>query len=442
MKPTDPARSIANASASLGQWEDLDALLWVVLSLVASIFFAMLREALERSLPSRTLAPVEDRARRARLEASLVHSDRLASSAVLLLLASQIGFALSLAELLFDAGSGGRRELALTLALAVPLLVLVTRGLSRALAASPLGDALLRSFLPTFGWLELPLRPFSAAVVSFEHAARRGFDLPATAQSRRIVEGLREAIEDAGREGDLDETEREIIENVVTFRDEAVASIMTPRTEVHGVERSTPLREALRIAAQAGHSRLPVYAETLDSVVGILSVRDCLKLISEEGLDGHELSELVRPATFVPETKRVFELLGDFRRQNLHMAVVLDEYGGTAGIVTLGDVLYELVGDLPDENEDSEPVGIRRTATGAYEIDAAERVSDVNAELDLELPEDQGYETLGGFVLAELGHFPSPGESFERHGLRLTVTRASDRRVLEVRLERPMAAAV
>jgi magnesium and cobalt transporter len=185
-----------------------------------------------------------------------------------------------------------------------------------------------------------------------------------------------------------------------------------------------------------------VYAETLDSVVGILSVRDCLKLISEEGLDGHELSELVRPATFVPETKRVFELLGDFRRQNLHMAVVLDEYGGTAGIVTLGDVLYELVGDLPDENEAALVVGIRRTASGAYEIDAAERVSDVNAELDLDLPEDQGYETLAGFVLAELGHFPNPGESFERRGLLLTVTRASDRRVLEVRLEQPLAAAL
>jgi CBS domain containing-hemolysin-like protein len=319
----------------------------------------------------------------------------------------------------------------------VPLLVLVTRGLSRALAASPLGDALLRSFLPTFQWLELPLRPFSALVVRFEHLARGLFDLPASAQSRRIVEGLREAIEDAGREGDLDETEREIIENVVTFRDEAVASIMTPRTEVHGVERSTPLWEALKIAAQAGHSRLPVYAETLDTVVGIFSVRDCLRLISEEGLEGHELSELIRPATFVPETKGVFELLGDFRRQNLHMAVVLDEYGGTAGIVTLGDVLYELVGDLPDEFEATEPAGIRRIADGDYEIDGSERISDVNAELDIELPEDQGYETVAGFVLAELGHFPRPKETFQRADLRVTVLKATDRRVLEVRLERP-----
>lgn len=433
MFPNDPASLVP--AAPLAGWAQLHSLLWVLLSLLASIFFAMLREALERSVPSRTLAPVETQSKRLRLERVLQHSERMASSAVLLLLASQIGFAIALAALLFKEPVGGQRELIVTLALAVPLLVLVTRGLARALAASPLGDALLRSFLPTFQVLELPLRPFSALVVRFEHLARQLFDLPAAAQSRRIVEGLREAIEDAGREGDLDETEREIIENVVTFRDEAVASIMTPRTEVHGVERSTPLWEALKIAAQAGHSRLPVYAETLDTVVGIFTVRDCLRLISEEGLEGHSLSELIRPATFVPETKGVFELLGDFRRQNLHLAVVLDEYGGTAGIVTLGDVLYELVGDLPDEFEATEAAGIRRTAEGVYEVDGAERVSDVNAELEIELPEDQGYETVAGFVLAELGHFPSANERFTRGDLCVTVLKASDRRVLEVRLE-------
>jgi putative hemolysin len=171
-------------------------------------------------------------------------------------------------------------------------------------------------------------------------------------------------------------------------------------------------------------------------VIGTISARDVVQLAAAGRLEQANLQQIVHPAYFVPETKLVSELFEELRRQKIKMAVVLDEYGGTAGLITVGDIVAELVGDIPDEYDVDEPSPLRHLAGGAVEIDAGLHVSEVNEALELDLPEEADYQTLGGFVLAELGHFPSSGEAFERGPHRFEVVDASDRRVLKVRVRR------
>jgi len=221
---------------------------------------------------------------------------------------------------------------------------------------------------------------------------------------------------------------------VMEFRDADIAAAMTPRTEIRGVEIGESLLEAAKAMAECGHSRIPVYEGSLDRIVGILTARDVLQAAAQHGMQERSLRAILRSAYFVPETKRLSELLAEFRREKIKLAIVLDEYGGTAGIVTLGDIIRELVGDIQDEFDEAAPQPFRRLSDGRIEIDAGLRISEVNRELRTEVPEDGGFETLAGFVLAELGHFPKRGESFAAGPFEYTVIDASDRRVIRVSL--------
>jgi len=250
--------------------------------------------------------------------------------------------------------------------------------------------------------------------------------------ARPILEGLRDVLASSDVEGELAETEREIIENAIEFRDVDVAEVMTPRTEIEAASLDAPLDEVVRTIAQGGHSRIPVHESNLDRIVGVISARDVILRLASGPLEDSSLREMMRPPHFVPETKLVSELLGELRKEKQKLAVVLDEYGGTAGLVTMGDILSELVGEIPDEWDPEEPAAIQRKEGGSAEVAAAERISEVNEELELQLPEEEDYETLGGFVLAELGHFPKQGESFVHDHVEFSVLEASDRRVLRV----------
>ena len=198
----------------------------------------------------------------------------------------------------------------------------------------------------------------------------------------------------------------------------------------------------MRRIGATGHSRIPVYDRSLDRIVGVAYAHEILQAVASGDLGRRELSALLRPVLFVPETKPASELLAEFRRKRQKIAIVLDEYGGTSGLVTMGDIVTELVGDMPGELGQTEPAPITRQGDGRFEILGTTRVSEVNRDLGLELSEEEDFETLAGFVLAELGRFPKKGESFERDGATFTVSEASDRRVLrvEVRLTAPQEA--
>lgn len=398
---------------------------------LGSSAFATLRIALQRSTPSRLLADVPA-ARRARLEPLVAEADTLATSAALFEVACRAAIPILVFRALAMDAPGTWGHAGAALLLSIPVILLFCDALPAAIAAHR-GDALLRRVLPGFHALQLPVRLVVRAFEAVRGGVQRliGLDQNPSA-SRQIVEGLREVIEEAELSGDLDATEREIIGNVIESRDAAVSTLMTPRTEIFGVEVRDGLVGAARVLAECGHSRIPVYDGSLDTILGMVSARDVVLAAAEGRLEGESLRALVRPAHFVPETKSVRELLAEFRREKIKIAIVLDEYGGTAGLVTLGDIVVELVGDIASEDDDGAPLAIRRLPDGSADVDATLHVSEVNEELGTEIPEEDGYETLAGFVLSELGHVPKKGEVVRAAGAEFRVLEASDRRVLRV----------
>jgi putative hemolysin len=261
-----------------------------------------------------------------------------------------------------------------------------------------------------------------------------------TERSMEIAEEIYDVVSESDREEDLDAGEREMIESVVELRATEVSEIMTPRTEIIGVPATASLREAARLAAESSHSRMPVFEETIDRVTGVFFTKDLLPLLQSKDfdLDGAIIGSLARKPWFLPETKKVHELLQDFRREKQHMALILDEYGGTAGLVTLEDVLEEIVGPIQDEYDEDEIVEpFRRLADGRVEVDASMSVFDANEELGLELPEGEDFDTLGGFVFSSLGKVPANGERFDHAGIGFEVLEADDRRIHRLRITLP-----
>lgn len=415
--------------------ETLAALSWAAPCLLLAGFFAMLRVALLRSHAGRVLARRGAEKKRDRIEPLLQRAEELAVSAEILEVASEVVFLVLLYQALAEHADLGPWATLWTVLSAVPLRLVLGESLPTALALRG-GDTVLLWTLPAFHLLQLPLQWLVRGLVGVRSAFLRIVGLRKDpAATRQIVEELREVIAESEISGELDPTEKAIIENVMTFRDVGVAAIMTPRTEMHGVEIEAGLAAAARMSAQTGHSRLPVYDGSLDTILGVVTARDVVRVAAEKGLEQGTLRSILRPAYFVPETKHVSELLAEFRREKIKVAIVLDEYGGTAGLVTLGDILQEIVGDIQDEYGDARAQTLRRLSDGSVEVDASLHVTDVNAELELELPEGD-YETLAGFVLAELGHFPQRGERVVHGAFELVVTDASDRRVYKVRVRK------
>lgn len=418
-----------------GLRDTLTALAWTLPSLLLAGFFAMLRVALLRSHAGRVLALRGAEKKRETIEPLLQRADRLAISAEILEVAAEIVFLVYFYRALAENAGLGAWATFWTVVSAIPLRLVLGEALPTAIALRG-GDTLLLRTLPTFHLLQLPIQWLVRGLEAVRGAFLRIVGLRSDpAATRQIVEELREVIADSEISGELDATEKEIIGNVMTVRDVSVAAIMTPRTEMHGVEIGSGLAAAARMSAETGHSRLPVYDGSLDTILGVVTARDVVRVAAEKGLEQGSLRAILRPAYFVPETKRVSELLAEFRREKIKVAVVLDEYGGTAGLITLGDIVQEIVGDIQDEYGDARKQSLRRLSDGSVEVDASLHVTEVNEELELELPEGD-YETLAGFVLSELGHFPQRGERCVHGEFELVVTDASDRRVYKVRVRR------
>ncbi|TVR12669.1 MAG: HlyC/CorC family transporter [Planctomycetota bacterium] len=233
-------------------------------------------------------------------------------------------------------------------------------------------------------------------------------------------------------QGQIAEHERDMIESILSMADLTVEEVMTPRTDMHAIAVSEGLDGAVILARETGHSRLPVYDGNRDNIIGLLYVKDLLGLQPAETTS---LEELVRKATFVPATKKVSELLAELRKDRVHLAVVLDEYGGTAGLVTFEDLIEVVFGRIEDEYDQEEEEAIRPLSESSWDVDGRARVSELNERLKLTIPESEHYESLGGFITAELGCIPTVGTTLEKDDLTLTVTQSTDRRVVRVTID-------
>jgi len=284
-------------------------------------------------------------------------------------------------------------------------------------------------------WVLSPLVRLALAGASLVSRPLAGRTLPF------VTEEEIKTMVDAGEEGGvIEEEEKEMINAIFDMGDTLAREIMVPRIDVLALDVSTPLPEAVDAVLAVGHSRVPIYQDNIDNVLGLLYAKDLLRVWKDAGQGGPSqggpgrlsVRDLMRPAYFAPETKKVDALLADLQQKRIHMAIVVDEYGGTAGIVTLEDIVEEIVGDIRDEYDVDEESLFERVNEGEYIFDARINLDEVNELLELHLPTTES-DSLGGLIYGQLGHVPSVGEKVTADSVTFEVLSVTGRRIRKVR---------
>jgi len=290
--------------------------------------------------------------------------------------------------------------------------------------------------IPFLDKLSILIYPLIYPLHLFAAAARkltRGY-LPEH-KAEHFAEEIMDAVEEGEREGVIRETEGEMIESIVAMRTHEVSAIMTPRMDMHCVNVKTSVTEAVGLAIRVGHSRIPVYSENLERVVGVLYVKDLLEYWRSDNDDIPPITDIQRKPFFIPETKKISRLFQEFRENKVHMAIVLDEYGGTAGLVTNEDILEEIVGEIVDEYDKDEEQELRVLGENQAEMSAKLRIDELNEEMETDLPESEDYDTIGGFLFSHMGKVPCIGESYRFNNVIFTVIDSNVKRVKRIAIE-------
>jgi magnesium and cobalt exporter, CNNM family len=416
-------------------WSSGDSVLAgvVALLLIASGFFAMAETSLVRMNRSRARALRDQGRRGARPLVRLTDAPETFLNPLLLLVlmcqlvsATLVGV---LAGHLFGAAG-----VFVATALEVIVIFVVFEAIPKnfavqhldatALTTAPIVGAMLR-FWP-IRWLSTLLLAVAQSVINLFGSSN---------DSSRVTDSEILAMADVAHEEEvIASEEREFIHSVIEFGDTVVREVMVPRIDMVDVPDATSVREALDLAIASGRSRLPVLGEGVDDVVGLVNLRHLAALVTQ-GRGEEMVREHMGPARFVPETKKVAALLTEIRRAKSHLFVVVDEYGGTAGLVTLEDVLEELVGEITDESDPAESISDdERSIDAGIVLSGRLNIDDANDEYELSLPRD-GWDTVGGLVLDLAGGVPEVGDAYETEDYRLTVVRVDGRRIEEVLVE-------
>lgn len=250
-------------------------------------------------------------------------------------------------------------------------------------------------------------------------------------------EDILEMVDTGGEKGLIPHSEREMINNIFLFDDRTAADVMTHRTEIEAVEAGDDIDEALKVAIEKGFSRIPVYEDTLDNIIGVLYAKDLLMLIGQgKEQQNRGIRDLMRPALYVPESTNCHDLFREFQHKKVQIAVVVDEHGGTSGMVTMEDLLETIVGEIQDEYDEEEDEIIPITDT-VFLVDGSTDLEDVQKVLPLQIPPEDNYDTIGGFLTDALGRIPADGEhpSITLSGIVFTVMEMDERRISRVKAE-------
>jgi len=240
---------------------------------------------------------------------------------------------------------------------------------------------------------------------------------------------IKQLIDVGEEEGLLSEDEGEMIQSILSFRDTLAREIMVPRTDAVFISADTPIEKLLQLVIQEGHSRFPVHSGSSDNIIGILHVKDLLTFWSAEHLD---LKDIIRTPYFIPETKKISHLLRELRDKKSHMAIVIDEYGGTAGLVTIEDIIEEIIGEIHDEYDSDETLMVA-TEEGDLVVDARLEIEKLVEHFNLEVPKGN-FESVGGFIISLLGRVPQPHETITHAPLEMTIESADARKIRKVRV--------
>jgi putative hemolysin len=313
------------------------------------------------------------------------------------------------------------------------ILLLFGEILPKTLAVSNSGKAALRLAGPLrfFIWL---LTPLTATFLAATDLIVRIFG-GSPAHGPYVTEDDIKTLVNVGVEQNvLEEGERELIHSIIEFGDTIVREVMMPRPDMVTVPATAPAKRALDLVIKDGYSKLPVYDETIDNVIGVVHDRELLISLANGTIATSSLRSLMRPVAHVPESKRISELLREMQRGKYSLAIVVDEYGGTAGLVTMEDLLEEIVGEIRDEHDEGEEEPIIKITEDEAVVEAGTNIEDVNAALDLELPHED-FETIGGYTVGLFGRLPQVGEEVDAtEGVRMRVERTRGRRILAVRI--------
>jgi CBS domain containing-hemolysin-like protein len=403
----------------------------IVVLVVIAAFFAMAETSLTRMNKVKALT-LEDEGRRGgrRLARLAEHPERFLNLVLLLVLTCHLA-ASALLTIIAERHFGGKGVVIATV-IEVAVIFVFAEAIPKTYAVQhPERSALLAA--PTVSVVAglPPLRLLARGLIGLANWILPGRGLK---EGPFISEEELLAMADVAADEDvIDRSERTLIRSIIQFGDTVVREVMVPRPDMLSVEGRDRISDVIELTINAGKSRIPVYDQGIDDIVGVAFAKDLLRA-EREGKGGDEVRTIAREAHFVPETKRVNELMREMQRQKFHIAVVVDEYGGTAGLVTLEDLIEELVGEIVDEY-DVEETPWERLANGDVRVTAKMPVDELNELVGAELP-DGDWDTVGGLVFGHLGHVPIEGESVDVDGVRLTAEKVQGRRINRVRVSK------
>lgn len=291
--------------------------------------------------------------------------------------------------------------------------------------------------VPVLLFVKSCFKPFIAFLTVSTNLVVRMLGFDPNASEENVTEEEILMMVDAGEEkGVIEESQKEMINNIFEFDDIVAADVMTHRTEIEAVEIHEPLTDIVKLAIEEGYSRIPVYKEELDNIVGILYVKDLLKYVGNDVPKSFKISNIMRPAVFVPESKKCGDLFNEMTEQKLQMVIIVDEYGGVAGLVTVEDLLESIVGNMQDEYDDEEEE-IEQMTDGRFVLEGTSDIGELAETLGIDFPEGE-YDTVGGFIMSELGRIPTAEENAEVRygGFIFTVTEMDERRISKIEAEK------
>lgn len=407
------------------------------IALVVLVFLSTVESAYESlsEVSLRLMLADREQTRRARFFRELL--DHRRRFELILILGTQLSIAaiaVMLASIFADMRL--RSALAATLGIVFIVIVIFRQFVPRLLSQNNPEDVL---------WLLLPLfkvfyRLFAVIIAPIAALLDR-MKRPEPEEEKTIYEQEEEALDEiqafidvGAEEGILEESEGELIQSIIEFRDTRVEEIMQARTNIVAIEASAKMSDARQLMIESKYSRIPVYRDQIDNIEGIIYVRDLLAFCESEKSD-QPVTECMRTAYFVPESKSVRELLEEMQKAKIQIAIVIDEYGGVAGLVTIEDIIEEILGEIEDEDEGTIDEGIIQQEDGSFLVDGSAEIRKVELLYDKELEADD-FTTVAGLIINKLGHMPSVGEKLEFKGLQLEVVEADNRRINRLRLRR------
>lgn len=303
---------------------------------------------------------------------------------------------------------------------------------------------ILGSFYPSqiqkiSSYIAFPFLLFSFPITYlFIKATKASLDEP----MRKVKHEIFQILQDAKLSPKLSLHDKKLIESVIYFLNRIAREVMIPRINIFSLEGSTTILEAVKLLQEEGYSRIPVYKDTIDNIIGVLMYKDLLNKYLEYQEKGNDLAVLkepiesiVKPVMYAPETKKISNLLQDFRKKQMHLAIIVDEYGGTAGIVTIEDILEEIVGEIEDEYDAEEDL-FHPIAENVWIVDAKMSILDAKEQLKISIPQEGDYDTIGGYIFHRAGAIPSKGFTIKLDTLELEVLRSNDRKVEKVKIKR------